>query len=210
MYAIVFDYDKTIGYFEQIYRIFILCNKQISIKNLLTLFPNVFRPLFFNIIEYIINLKKTVKIILYTNNNGPRFFIDDILSYIDDKFKRKVFDYVIYGYKTNDGLMETCRKNKYKRFEDLMPCTGKSFKHILFLDDSLHNEMIYEGVEYLQIEPYYYDCIDEIDNLELFLNNKNLQNLKFLIKKHKIPKSCDNNENIQIFKAVKLYFKLCE
>ena len=205
MSAIVFDYDKTLGYFEQLHKIYVLCNKTISIHVLLLIFPKVFRPYFFEILKYLLDNKKKYSIILYTNNNGPRYFLDAVVKFINNRFNCKVFDYIIYGYRTSDGKMENCRKNSKKRFDDLLPCTGKTFKNVLFLDDSLHIDMIDEKVEYLQIEPYYYSCLNDIDRLNKFLKKIDLQELKTCLVKDIIPNSCNNNENIQIFKAIVLF-----
>lgn len=205
MSAIVFDYDKTLGYFEQLHKIYVLCNKTISIDVLLLIFPKVFRPYFFEILKYLLDNKKKYSIILYTNNNGPRYFLDAVVKFINNRFNCKVFDYIIYGYRTSDGKMENCRKNSKKRFDDLLPCTGKTFKNVLFLDDSLHIDMIDEKVEYLQIEPYYYSCLNDIDRLNKFLKKIDLQELKTCLVKDIIPNSCNNNENIQIFKAIVLF-----
>lgn len=205
MNAIVFDYDKTLGYFEQLHKIYILCDNKISINLLLLLFPKVFRPYFFEILKFLTENKSNYSIVLYTNNNGPRYILDSVISFLDSKFNCKVFDHIIYGYKTSDGIIEDCRQNSKKRFDDLLPCTGKKFNNVLFLDDSLHIDMIDEKVEYLQIEPYYYSCFGEIDKLSKFLNQKELQYLKTKLKDNNFPKSCSNNENIQIFKAIVLF-----
>ena len=205
MNAIVFDYDKTLGYFEQLHKIYVLCDKKISINVLLLLFPKVFRPYFFEILKFLLQNKEKCSIVLYTNNNGPRYFVDAVLKFLDNKFECKVFDYIIYGYKTSDGKIEDCRLNSKKRFDDLLPCTGKKFNNVLFLDDSLHIDMIDEKVEYLQIEPYYYSCLTNINKLNKFLKKDKIQELGICLENDIIPKSCNNNENIQIFKAIVLF-----
>ena len=99
MSAIVFDYDKTLGYFQQLHKIYILCKKKISIDVLLLIFPKVFRPYFFEILKYLVENRKRYSIILYTNNNGPRYFIDSVIKFFNKKYNCRVFDHVIYGYK---------------------------------------------------------------------------------------------------------------
>lgn len=205
MSAIVFDYDKTLGYFEQLHKIYVLCNKKISINVLLLLFPKVFRPYFFQILKFILENKDKCSTVLYTNNNGPRYFIDDVLDFLNKKYQCKVFDFVIYGYKTSDGQIEDCRKNSKKRFGDLLPCTGIKFNNVLFLDDSLHIGMIDEKVEYLQIDAYYYSCLSNINRLSKFLTKDEIQDLRLCLENDIIPKSCNNSENIQIFKAIVLF-----
>lgn len=205
MSAIVFDYDKTLGYFEQLHKIYVLCNKKISINVLLLLFPKVFRPYFFQVLKFILENKDKCSTVLYTNNNGPRYFIDAVLEFLNEKFQCKVFDFVIYGYKTSDGKIEDCRKNSKKRFDDLLPCTGRKFNNVSFLDDSLHIDMIDEKVEYLQIDAYYYSCLSSLNRLSKFLTKDEIQDLRLCLENDIIPKSCNNNENIQIFKAIVLF-----
>ena len=65
--------------------------------------------------------------------------------------------------------------------------------------------MIDDKVEYLQIEPYYYCCLNDLDKLNKFLSEENIQDLKRFLRKETIPKSCSNYENIQIFKAIVLF-----
>lgn len=205
MKAIVLDFDKTLGYFEQLHKIFLLCQKKISIRVFLLLFPEVFRPYIFEILNMISKKKGEFFLIIYTNNSGPRYFINEIIEFINKKYNCNIFDKIIYGYKTADGKYEDCRFDSSKRFEDLYSCTGKTFTNILFLDDSLHINMIDDRIEYLQIEPYYYNMYNNIHKLNKFLNNSSLQNLKVNIKCDNIPKSCNNSENKQIFKAIYLF-----
>ena len=205
MKSIVLDFDKTLGYFEQLHKIYLLCQKKISIRVLLLLFPEVFRPYIFDILHIISKQKHDFFLIIYTNNSGPRYFINEIIDFINKKYDCIMFDKVIYGYKTADGEYEYCRFDSSKRFEDLYSCTGKSFTNILFLDDSLHMNMIDDRVEYLQIEPYYYNMYNNINKLSNFININILQNLKLNIKCDNIPKSCNNNENKQIFKAIYIF-----
>ena len=205
MNAVVFDFDKTLGYFEQIHKIYILCNKKISISVLLLLFPNVFRTYIFKLLEYLKINKGNCNLILYTNNNGPRYFINSIIEFLNNKFNCTLFDHIIYGYKTSDGKTELCRENTKKRFDDLLPCTGKKFSNILFLDDSLHVDMIDECVEYLQIDPYFYDCYKHLNRLEKFLTSDEIKYLKNNTVNDNIPNSCKSIENIQIVKAIILF-----
>lgn len=205
MNAVVFDFDKTLGYFEQLHKIYILSNKKISISALLLLFPNVFRPYIFKLLEYLKINKGKCNLILYTNNNGPRYFINSVIQFLNNKFNCTLFDHIIYGYKTSDGKSELCRENSKKRFDDLLPCTGKKFTNMLFLDDSLHVDMIDERVEYLQIDPYFYNCYKNLNRLEKFLTYEEIIYLQKNTIGDKIPKSCENIENIQICKAVILF-----
>ena len=86
--AFVFDLDKTIGYFTQI-SMFIdgieeFIERKLKRKEffkLLDLYPEIFRPEIFSTFNYLLRLKKNnkcVKILIYTNNIGPKSWVHDI------------------------------------------------------------------------------------------------------------------------------------
>ena len=78
----VFDLDETLGYFTQLGifwdSLLIVCDKKLSqsvFNQLCDLFPRVFRPGIFSILSYLKHMKHNNhinKIIIYTNNQGPK------------------------------------------------------------------------------------------------------------------------------------------
>ena len=98
--AFVFDLDKTIGYFTQL-AIFMesiedYIKRALKLKEfykLLDMFPNLFRPDIFKIFEYLKDLKKKhryVKVLIYTNNMGPKNWVHHIRKYIEHKLNYKL------------------------------------------------------------------------------------------------------------------------
>jgi hypothetical protein len=174
---IVFDFDETIGYFEQIIDI-IKCTKKtskIEVFEFLELFPLIFRTNVFDIFYYVVRLKKDKKIksvILYSNNNNETF-IGYVLAFINKKINYNLFDLSI-------SLNQT--QNKNKNLNDLMNCsngllTKKSC--IFFIDDKEYNDM--KCIKYyIKCEPYkYIYSTDEIENkVNIVLNSEESKKTK--------------------------------
>ena len=159
---IVFDFDETIGYFEQI--IEIIKHKKTNIDvtkdyvfELFTLFPLVFRTNIFDIFHYIVRLKKERKIksvILYSSNNND-IFIGYVLSFIHQKLNYNLFD-------TSISLNQTHTKNK--NISDLLKYSNGLLtkrSSIFFIDDKEHNEM--KCIKYyIKCESYKYIYTNKI------------------------------------------------
>ena len=88
----VFDLDKTIGYFTQV-AIFLegvedyigRKLKKNEMYKIFDLYPEIFRPDMIAIFKYLKELKrkkKCIKIMIYTNNIGPKSWVYDIKNYI--------------------------------------------------------------------------------------------------------------------------------
>tara|TARA_Y100000591_G_scaffold313039_1_gene318115 strand:- start:4438 stop:5223 length:786 start_codon:yes stop_codon:yes gene_type:complete len=198
----VFDLDKTIGYFTQI-AIFMeaieqFIKRKLQLKdffNLLDLFPKIFRPDTFAIFKYLKELKKKhkyVKVLIYTNNMGPKNWVHHIRKYIEHKLNYKLFDRTIAAWKVGKVIYEKCRTSHSKSIHDLVRCSGvKKNDKICFLDDQQHPHMIKPNVDYLYLYPYKYDY-----EFEKMTNKFLKSNLNTLIKK----------ENYKIFKENVLSF----
>ena len=125
MKIVVFDLDETLGYFTQ-YGIFwdSLAN-YLKIKNqsdltqkdfnlILDLYPEFLRPNIISILNYLKNKKKTNcchKILIYTNNSGPREWAHHIISYFEKKINFKLIDQIIAAFKINGKKIEIMKKN---------------------------------------------------------------------------------------------------
>lgn len=136
---IVFDFDETIGYFEQIIEMikYTKKNTKEDIFQFLKLFPFVFRTNIFDIFYYIVRLKKEKKInsvILYSNNNND-LFIGYVLSYIHDIVNYTLFDSTI-------SLNQTHNKNK--NITDLLNYSNgllNKNSSIFFIDDKEYDDV---------------------------------------------------------------------
>ena len=201
----VFDLDKTLGYFTQV-AIFIegvehylgRKLKKNEVYKIFDLFPEMFRPDTMNILKYLKQLKhklKCVKVLIYTNNIGPKSWVYSIKNYIEKKMKYKLFDRTIAAWKVDGKVYEKCRTSHEKKYNDLLNC-GKLKKtdKICFLDDMKHPHMINNNVNYLHLKGYKHD-IPFTKMCKTFLSSsigkliKKNEHQKFIIKFMKFAKT---------------------
>ena len=121
--AIVFDMDKTIGYFTQlgvlieaIEEIRKKSIKRTDLYKIFDLYPECFRPGIFKTLKYIKKNKKkeNIKLLIYTNNIGPKKWAYDIKNYLEYKIGKNLFDKVITAWKVEGKVYEKCRTTHYK------------------------------------------------------------------------------------------------
>ena len=164
---VVFDFDETIGYFEQIIEIIKHTKKtsKIEVFELFKSFPLVFRTNIFDIFYYIVRLKKEKKIksvILYSNNNND-VFIDYVLSFIHQTLNYTLFDLSI-------SLNQTHNKNK--NLSDLLNYSNGLLNNkssIFFIDDKEYNDM--KMIKYyIKCESYKYVYPNSMIQSKLNLN----------------------------------------
>ena len=186
MKIVVFDLDETLGYFTQL-GIFWDCLKkyliiensenkyltQIDFNNTLDLYPEFLRPNIINILTYLKNKKLNKccnKMMIYTNNQGPKEWAHHIISYFENKLNYKLFDQIIAAFKVNGKRVEICRSTHDKTHKDFIKCTKlPANAEICFLDDIIHPEMINDNIYYINLKPYYYD----LDFNEMIIKFKN-------------------------------------
>lgn len=173
MKIVVFDLDETLGYFTE-YGIFWDClknyleakNKKIVLNqedfnNILDLFPEFMRPNIINILNYLKAKKGDKcchKMMIYTNNQGPREWAHHITQYFEDKLDFKLFDQIIAAFKVNGKSVEVCRTTHNKTHRDFIKCTRvPKNAEICFIDDMYHPHMANENIYYINIKPYYHD-----------------------------------------------------
>ena len=186
MKIVVFDLDETLGYFTE-YGIFwdslvkYLKSKnkkgltQSDFDDILDLFPEFIRPNIINILNYLKERKLSNcchKMMIYTNNNGPREWANYIISYFEKKINFKLIDQVIAAFKINGKKVEICRTTHNKTHNDLIQCTKlPENAEICFLDDTFYPDMVNDNVYYINIKPYYYDLDFEYMIKKLKENN---------------------------------------
>jgi hypothetical protein len=172
MKIVVFDLDETLGYFTQ-YGIFWDCLNnyfktnlnshlvQSDFNSILDLFPEFLRPNIMNILTYLKHKKQSKcchKMMIYTNNQGPREWAHHIISYFESKIKYKLFDQIIAAFKVNGKNVEICRTTHDKTHKDFIKCTKiPANAEICFLDDSFFPGMSNDNIYYINIKPYFYD-----------------------------------------------------
>jgi len=166
--VVVFDLDETIGHFVQLsildYKLRKFYNKDLTkdhFHKILDIFPEVFRPNMMNIFKYLhkmkIKHKGKIKIMIYTNNNGCRMWVNRIKSYIEKKINYKIFDRVICAWKHDGKILEKNRTGYDKKYDDLLKCGHlKKTDKIMFLDDQFYEKMLHPQVTYLHLKPYHY------------------------------------------------------
>ena len=170
--AYVFDLDKTIGYFTQI-AIFLegiedYLGRKLTLKEffkLLDIYPEIFRPDIFTIFKYLKTLKKKnkfVKVLIYTNNIGPKSWVHNIRKYIENKIQYQLFNRTIAAWKVGSTIYEKCRTTHNKTYKELLKCGRlKKNSKICFLDDQRHPDMIHKNVKYLYLYGYQRDILFE-------------------------------------------------
>jgi|TARA_Y100000992_G_scaffold292183_3_gene249438 hypothetical protein len=178
---VVFDLDETLGYFTQLGIFWDCLSKlfklnQTHFNELCNMFPKVFRSGIFPILSYLIRKKKkdpNIKILIYTNNQGPKSWTYMIKNYIDYKLKNSnIFDQVICAFKVNNIRVEMCRTTYNKTISDLLRCTNApDNSKFIFFDDQYHKDMINDKVNYINMKPYNYQ-IAFTKMISVFMNSK--------------------------------------
>lgn len=196
MKIVVFDLDETLGYFSQFGILwdslknisennYSLILNQKDFNNLLDLYPEYLRPNILNILNYLKDKKKCnscKKIMIYTNNNGPKEWCKYIINYFNKKLNYELIDQIIAAFKINGKKVEIFRTTHSKTHSDFLKCTKIPINtEICFIDDNFFPEMSNEYIYYINIKPYYYILSnDEIVNR--LLNSKYFKLFKLNIK----------------------------
>ena len=172
MKIVVFDLDETLGYFTEFGIFWDSLSNYINLKggptleqsdfnDILDLYTEFLSPNIINILIYLKDKKKTNcchKMMIYTNNNGPKEWVNHIIEYFEKKINYKLIDQLIAAFKINGKRVEICRTTHNKTHKDFIKCTKiPSSAEICFLDDTFYPEMANENIYYINLKPYYYD-----------------------------------------------------
>jgi hypothetical protein len=165
---VVLDVDETIGYFVELG---IFCDalaatvwnndataQYVHFNHLMDTFPEFLRPNILDLLRFL-KLKKEANeccgVMIYTNNNGPRAWVEHIIGYMESKLGARLFDQIVAAFKINGKIIEMGRTTHDKTYEDLLRCTKlPSNVEVCFLDDQLHSQMEHGQVYYINVKPY--------------------------------------------------------
>lgn len=146
----------------------------------LDLFPEFIRPDMNKMLEYILSKKNDNhcdKVIIYTNNQGPKNWANMISAYFEYHLQKPVFDKVIGAFKVKGKHIELDRTTHDKTVDDLKRCAKLYEKtDICFLDDQYHPHMKNENVYYINVKPYVYQ-LKYADMAERYYNAFNIRDL---------------------------------
>ena len=165
---VVFDFDETLGHFselgyfcEGVERYFKTILDENDMFILLEIYPEFLRPNILGILNYLKIQKKTNncdKIMIYTNNQGEKYWVETITKYFEKKINNKnFFDRIISAFKIGNERIELGRTTHDKTVTDFYNCTKLPYNsEICFIDDQYHPEMTGDNVYYIYIKPYKY------------------------------------------------------
>jgi hypothetical protein len=173
---VVFDLDETLGYYTEFgmfwdaLNSYIQINKELAdhtlsdqqfFNKVLDLYPEFHRPNILNILKFLKDKKTSSicdKLMIYTNNQGPPEWVNQIKTYFETKLDYPLFDHVIKAFKIQGKQIELHRTSHGKCHKDLIKCSQiPEETEICFLDDKFHQGMIHDKVYYINIKPYYHD-----------------------------------------------------
>lgn len=206
--VVVLDVDETIGYFVQLG---LFCDaltrfawnndvnmQYVHFNALMDAFPEFLRPHILELLQFL-KLKKSAKecagVLVYTNNCGPRIWVEHITRYVESKLGEPLFDQIVAAFKVNGQIIEVGRTTNDKTYDDLLRCTKlPSNVEVCFLDDQLHAKMEHARVYYINVKPYVHHLTAET-MLNRFLQTPALRST-----------IGDANSNLAEFRAQILHF----
>ena len=218
MKIVVFDFDETLGYFVELSVFFDCINRylktelkmselnQDQFNDLLDLYPEFLRPNIIAILNYLKHKKESKccnKLMVYTNNQGPKKWANMIILYFEKKIGQKLFDQIISAFKINGRQIEICRTSHEKSHKDFIRCTKlPKTAEICFLDDNYYPQMSHKNVYYINIKPYIHDLpfqelLDRFNNSSI-LQNKMVEQNK-IVEQNTIVDVTNFNEKMLIF-----------
>jgi hypothetical protein len=187
--VVVFDLDETLGSFGQFGSFCMLLDdyynnddKAYSMFNeLLDLYPEYPRPYILNVLRYLLQKKKDGKckaVMIYTNNQGERAWVEHIKTYFETKLQSKIFEQIISAFKVDGKIVEVNRTSHDKTIDDFFRCTKlpKDIE-ICFVDDLFHPKMEDENVYYIHVKGYKHYLPTSV-MIKRFLNSNLAKDIK--------------------------------
>lgn len=164
--VVVFDLDETLGYFSEL-SLFCDCLKlyennkffaQNEFNEIIELYPEFIRPNILPVLKYLKHQTEKGEcnaVMIYTNNNGPKEWVQHIKCYFESKLDFSLFTQIIVAFKVQGKHIELCRTTYDKTVSDFIRCTKLPKEtQICFLDDVYYPKMKYDNVYYIKVKPY--------------------------------------------------------
>lgn len=168
----VFDMDETLGSFADLSRFIYMLARvlkrlypdpdkiiQENFNSIMDLYPEVLRPKIMEVMRFLVEMKRLHKckhVMIYTNNTGPREWIDGIKNYFNYKSGFPLFDRVIGAFKRPNGeVVEVKRTSHNKTYNDFVRCSNLEGEfEVFFVDDRAHPGMHTKNVYVIEVKPY--------------------------------------------------------
>ena len=190
--VVVFDLDETLGSFGDLYLLWSgvqhILPKYSDFSGLIDIYPEFLRYGILSILQFIYEKKKKgecYKIYIYTNNQCPKVWVQNICHYLQYKLqisKPALFDQIISAFKIGNKCVELGRTSHQKSLEDLISCTLlPKTTEICFIDDTEFSQMKQDRVYYIRPRPYYHglSLTQILDRLFSFFREKKENELIF-------------------------------
>lgn len=184
---VVFDMDETLGYFvefgifwEAIHSYFknetdLPFLDQSDFNDILDLYPEFIRPNIYSILNYLkykMMGEELKGAMIYTNNQGPKIWVNLIKHFFEKKINYDLFIHIITAFKVNGKQLEMSRTTNDKTIDDFFRCTKlPPNTQICFLDDTYYPNMNSDNVYYIKVKPYVYDLPFEL-MIQRFIESK--------------------------------------
>ena len=214
-YVILFDLDETLGYFQDLKPLFDIKmfknpnkSKKKIMFSLLDSNPSIFRNYLFSLLSFIKTKKrhnKNIKVALFTNNQGPKFWYSLIVEYINKRLNYELFDTIIGPYKIGNIQIEKQRTTHNKSIQDISNILNvplDTTKFIMF-DDQYHTNMTHKNVKYIHLYSYVPKNVDPLKyNEQIYKREYNMmkQQLKTFLPKYK-PQINNHNTRKKVHKS---------
>lgn len=203
---VVFDMDETLGYFSQLYVMWISLIKLSSTKlsifdffKLSDIYIFYYHPTIFKILKFL--KENNIETIIYTNNQALYWWPKLVALYLNYKTngehskdnKDNIFNIVIGSYKLQNKINDHRRTSMMKKYADLKNIMNlKDDTKILFIDDQEHPEMRHPKIDYFKV-PEYIIMLPPERIVNIFLHNE-------------FGKKFIHKNNISIFFFIKYMF----
>lgn len=178
--VVIFDLDETIGSFGDLYTLWkylhsekgypVVEESKRQFHRILDLYPEVFRPGIFAVLEYIyrkIHAGFAYPVHVYTNNQceAPEW-VAMILAYIENRIGIGLFADPICAFKIGGKRVNVRRTSHDKTPADFVKCSlVPRNTEMCFVDDQTHESMQNNKIYYIQPPPYHQPLSrDEIMN----------------------------------------------